>query len=453
MKGTIDINITRKDGTTEHRQEHNVVFDIPAIVLRKSLEFPEIPRVFQGGVGYYSDAYDPAAQFQYFGLSEDTMDLTAPAFRPIALRCISGTASKWYESAITRTVEDKKITVQATWTAQNALTLKSIGFISNSPGYNILNFVADNGTQTHLVDGHLYPRVYYLPKPSVSDGGDDYSGYGARIYDLNPSNFKFTNRFLGGLKGRENPTKTYVIPYELANPNERAAFTSATFAKYDRQWPSYANYSSGTVYYTRLCIYNKNDVTTPLRYFDLSQFEGAITSSSYHSSFFIVNTGTKNYLIQIVTSNSTNYRNIWQIPDTAVEASASIPLLSSQSLTDALADVTTSVSSMFVIGNYVCFRLSSGWRWIQISDDLSVKTYSGYAAHQTQPTDALTSSGYFRYVSKNESGVHLTTWRSSSMYLSNPSVYYTNSTAANFSTPITLAEGDVLTVSYKIEVA
>lgn len=447
MKGTIDINITRKDGTTEHRQEHNVVFDIPAIALKNSLEHPEISRVFQGGVAYYSDAYDPGAAFNYFGLSEDTMDLTAPAFRPIALRCMSGTATQWYNSAVTRTVEDKKVTVQATWTAQSALTLKSIGFLSSSaPGYSILQFVMDyDGSYTHLFDGHLYPRRYYFPS-----NRDTYSVGGATIYDLKLSDFKFTNRYLGGLHGTENPTKVHIIPYELANPNERAAFTSETFEKCQYQ---YAYYYSSSQYYKRLCIYNKNDVETPLRYFDLSQFEGAITSNSYLNSFFIVNTGTKNYLIQIVTSNSTNYRNIWQIPDAAVEEGASIPLLSSQSLNDALSDVTVTLSSVIVVGNYVLIMLSSGYRWIQISDDLSVKTYNGYAAHQTYPSSGFQLSTGFRYVSKNESGINLCTFSSSSMYLSNPNVYYTNSTAANFSTPIVLAEGDVLTVSYKIEVA
>ena len=260
MKGTIDVQIKHKDGSTETRREHNVIFDIPAIALRKSLEHPEISRVFQGGVAYYDSAYDPSAAFNYFGLSEDTMDLTVPAFRPIALRCISGTASAWYNSATTRTVEDKKITVQATWTVQSALTLKSIGFLSYNPGYNILNFVADNGTYNHLYDGHLYPRTYYVPEAS-SSSGDDYNAYGMRIYDLNPSNFKFTNRFLGGLKGRENPTKSYVIPYELANPNERAAFTSETFEKCQYQ---YAYYYSSNKQYNRLCIYDKNDVDTPL---------------------------------------------------------------------------------------------------------------------------------------------------------------------------------------------
>ena len=447
MKGTIDINITRKNGTTEHRQEHNVIFDIPALVLKKSLEYPEISRVFQGGVGYYTDAYRPGNNFYYFGLSEDTMDLTAPAFRPIALRCISGTATKWYDSAITRTVEDKKITVQATWTAQSALTLKSIGFLSNNPGYDILNFVADiNNSYNHLLDGHLYVKKYYSPVDSSTN-----SASGASIYDLNLSNFKFTNNFLGGLKGRENPTKVHVLPYELANPNERAAFTSTTFAKSPYQYSTYSYYSSGNVYYNRLCIYDKNDVETPLRYFDLSQFEGAV-NPNYSTTFFIVNTGTKNYLMQVITENSTKHVNVWQIPDAAVEASASIPLLSSQSLTDAFAAVAT-LNYMIVIGNYVFIMVQSGWHWVQISDDLSAKTYHGYAAHQTAPSDALSSSPIFRYVSKSDSGVQLCTWASSSMYLSNPSVYYTNSTAANFSTPIELAEGDVLTVSYKIEVA
>lgn len=447
MKGTIDINITRKDGTTEHRQEHNVVFDIPAIALKKSLEHPEISRVFQGGVGYYSGAYNPGNEFQYFGLSEDTMDLTAPEFRPITLRCVSGTASKWYDSAITRTVEDKKITVQATWTAQSALTLKSIGFISNSPGYSISDFVADsNSSYNHLFDGHLYPRQYYSPA-----NRDTYNTNGASIYDLNLRDFKFTNNYLGGLKGKVNPTKVHVIPYELANPDERAAFTSTTFEKSPYQYSTYINYSSGTVYYNRLCIYNKNDVETPLRYFDLSQFEGAL-NPNYSTTFFIVNTGTKNYLMQVITANSTKHVNVWQIPDAAVEASASIPLLSSQSLTDAFAGVAT-LDYMVVIGNYVLIMVQGGWYWVQISDDLSAKTYSGYAAHQTATSNALSNTPTFRYVSKNESGVQLCTFSSSSMYLPNPAVYYTNSTAANFSTPIVLAEGDVLTVSYTIEVA
>lgn len=450
MKGTIDINITRKDGTIEHRQEHNVVFDIPALILKKSLEYPEVSRVFRGGVVYYSDAYDPKKTFQYFGLSEDTMDLTAPAFRPIALRCISGTASKWYESATTRTVEDKKITVQATWTAQNALTLKSIGFLhSDYPGSSILTFFNDHYNSlytTHLYDGHLYPRKWY----SLTTGTNNDTN-GASIYDLKLSDFKFTNGTFGGLHNKEDPTKVHVIPYALANPDERAAFTLTTFKKCSYQFPQRGYEPSAYVNYDRLCIYNKNDVETPLRYFDLSQFEGAITSDSYLNSFFIVNTGTKNYLMQIVTSNSTNYRNIWQIPDAAVEEGASISLLSSQSLNDALSDVTSSVTGILVAGNYVALLLSSGFRWIQISDDLSVKTYGGYSAEQPRP-NTITSTPLFRYISKNDLGVHLASGVASDMYLDGYN-FYTNSTAANFSTPIVLAQGDVLTVSYKIEVA
>ena len=35
MKGTIDVQIKHKDGSIETRHEHNVVFDIPAEVMKK----------------------------------------------------------------------------------------------------------------------------------------------------------------------------------------------------------------------------------------------------------------------------------------------------------------------------------------------------------------------------------------------------------------------------------
>lgn len=40
MKGTIDIQIKRKDGTIENRHEHNVVFDIPSLTFKKWSESP-----------------------------------------------------------------------------------------------------------------------------------------------------------------------------------------------------------------------------------------------------------------------------------------------------------------------------------------------------------------------------------------------------------------------------
>lgn len=464
MKGTININITRKDGTTEHRQEQNVVFDIPSFVLKKSLEYPEISRVLQNGAITLDSAYNPAGFFNYFGLSEDTMDLTAPAFRPIALRCIDGTASKWYDSAVTRTVEDKKITVQATWTTQSALTLKSIGFLGFALDNTILYFArgdysthsdSNYATTFALFDGHLY-------RPSYKN---NYSG-ATTVVDLKFSNFKFSNT-LGGLMSASDVPVPYVIPYTLANSDERAAFTSAENVKSTIQYPSTTS--------NRLCIYNKNDVDTPVRYFDLSQFEGINTTESTSlSNTFIVNTGTKNYLIQINYESSTQSysRKAWQIPDTTVDAGATIPLASSTFLDTAMSGITRPTLRLYIIGNYVIFANTSGnypsYSCVKISDDLSVQTYNGSAAAMGYTDRNMPS--FYRYVSANESGFHFVSYvdtysdnrvpylpsvpkLSTGVYRGTSTVVIPNYTAANFSTPIVLAEGDVLTVSYKIEVA
>lgn len=463
MKGTIDINITRKDGTTEHRQEQNVVFDIPTFVLKKSLEYPEISRVLRGGALTLPSAYNPASFFNYFGLSEDTMDLTAPAFRPIALRCVGGTASKWYDSAITRTVEDKRITVQATWTTQSALTLKSIGFLGVGLDNTILYFATgaystssseNYRTTFHLLDGHLY-------RPSHKS---NYFG-STTVVDLKLSNFKFLNT-LGGLISTNDAPVPYVIPYVLANSDERAAFTSAENVKSNSQYPSTTS--------NRLCIYNKNDVDTPLRYFDLSQFEGiTVTNAGYSlDNTFIINTGAKNYLVQINSSNSSQSRKAWQIPDAAVDVGATIPLASSTFLDTAMSGITHSSLKWHIVGNYIIFATTNAnyplYSCVKISDDLSVQTYNGSAAAMGSTSNSVPS--FYRYVSANESGFdfcsYMNTYHSgdfsylpstpditTSLYSGNSSVLISNYTAANFSTPIELAEGDVLTVSYKIEVA
>lgn len=462
MKGTIDINITRKDGTTEHRQEQNVVFDIPTFVLKKSLEYPEISRVLQNGAMTLNSAYYPADFFKYFGLSEDTMDLTAPAFRPIALRCVGGTASKWYDSAITRTVEDKKITVQATWTAQSALTLRSIGFLGPGLDNTILYFASGDystnssnnyRTTFNLLDGHLY-------RPSYKT---EYYGP-TSVVDLKLSNFKFSNT-LGGLISMNDAPIPYVIPYALANSDERAAFTSAENVKSKEQVPTTTS--------NRLCIYNKNNVDAPLRYFDLSQFEGINTTNTYAlNNTFIINTGTKNYLVQINYSNSPISRNAWQIPDAAIDAGGTIPLASSTFLDTAMSGITHSELRLHIIGNYVIFAKTDSdyslYSCVKISDDLSVQMYNGSAAAMGY-TDSIIPS-FYHYLSASESGFNFAAYMSTysasvfsslkstldittSLSSGESRVLIPNYTAANFSTPIELAESDVLTVSYKIEVA
>lgn len=441
MKGIIDINIKRKDGTTEHRREHNVVFDIPALAIKKSLEHPEISRILSSQYVYNDSFAVLDSYFKYFGLSEDTMNLEEPEFRPMALYGKSSNATNWWESVPTITKTDKSLVVQNTWTAQQALTLKSIGFLnSNSPGNNILEFITDYVTNStgyaHVMDGKLYAG--YLQQ----------SYRGCVIADLKLSNFKFSNKYMSGLLESSSEYVIHTIPYPLANPNERAAYTKTTFEKGTQQYP----YDT----YTRLCIYDKSNLDTPLRYFDLSQFSGMYSpsSSSYRRALRIINTGTKNYLVQFYSSGGTMFSNAWQIPDEPIAEDASIPLVSSNFMDSVWpSGYSSSYPVCLIIGNYVFISLGSNKCFcVRIDDDLSVYAYKGLATGLYYGDYPM---GYFCHMPLSDSGFQISFGRLSQWPYSFTSNKYSlyNSTAANFSTPITLAEGDVLTISYKIEVA
>lgn len=442
MKGIIDINIKHKDGSTEIRHEHNVVFDIPALLLKKSFEHPEISRAFDTQYAYDTGAYNLSGYFKYFGLSEDTMNLESPEFRPIALNGKSSSATNWWESVPTITKNDKSLIVQSTWTVSQALTLKSIGFLDNDyPGRSILKFLSDatNDRFAYVMDGKLYMPYF------------NSSLNGCNIADLKLSNFKFTNPCMGGLLNSEPPVQS-TIPYKLANSDERAAYTNTTFKLSTTQYPR-----SGSGY-ARLCIFNKTNLSTPLRYFDLSQFSGIYkpSDSSYNKSLRIMNTGTKNYLLQFYSSGGTMVSNAWQIPDEPIAEDASIPLVSSNFMNGVWpSGYLSSAPSSRVVGNYVLFYdTRSGidsWLCVRINDDLTVYAYKGLASKMA---NFEIYYGELCHLSLEDSGLELYSDGVGS-YPSYMRERYRihNKTAANFSTPIVLAEGDVLTVSYKIEVS
>lgn len=441
MKGTIDVQIKHKDGSTETRHEHNVVFDIPALALKKSFEYPEISRTLDSQYVKDTSFVNIANYFKYFGLSEDTMNLENPEFRPVALAGKYSGATNWWESVPTITKNDKSLVVQNTWTVQQALTLKSIGFLdSNYPGTNIIGFITDYVVNSrgyvHVMDGKLYAS--YLNS----------SNRGCVVADLKLSNFKFTNQYMGGLLGSSSEYAKHTIPYPLANPNERAAYTNATFEKGVQQYPDDT--------YTRLCIYDKSNLDTPLRYFDLSQFSGVYqpNSSSYRRAIRIINTGTKNYLVQFYSSGGTMFSNAWQIPDESIAGDASIPLASSNFMDNAWPSGYSSYyPQCVVIGNYVFIPLGSGkYCIVRVNDDLSVYAYKGLA---TELYYSEYLNGYFCHMPLSDSGFQISLGRLNSWpsNFEGPGYHLYNATAANFSTPIVLAQGDVLTVSYKIEVA
>ena len=99
MKGTIDIQIKRKDGSIENRREHNIVFDIPALLLKKFTEQPL--RLLFGGM----PSIRIPATINWFNMSSELEDLTTPRWRQVTLLTTGSTSSVWHTAPITRIVK------------------------------------------------------------------------------------------------------------------------------------------------------------------------------------------------------------------------------------------------------------------------------------------------------------------------------------------------------------
>lgn len=409
MKGTIDVQIKRNDGSIETRHEHNVVFDIPALVLEKIAQMPIrgiAPQIYPniGGITV-------ANLFPEFSLCEDTADLTRPKFLPCSLTTTtSGTSSSWYISPMTRITNDTSITAQASWTIGEAMTIKSIRVLGN--------YTPDKSRPSYIFPVLYDDGVMYM------NGFD--CGCGKK---LSFADFKFTNSTnfyrlvppteIATSDGAEYINIPLYYPYPLTN-DERFAF-------FDSNNNYIGLYSTAQLSSTaKIKIFNSStgDMT---REFPLSQFSDFPVDAKQY--VWVVNTGTKNILCR--RSYHSPYTSAsWQIPDSATQ--------------DPIPAVDITFPSGFttpraVLDNYLVYGGENSASIIRLNDDLSVTTYKGRLA------------GHSWYSTSSSSG--LRSYFPTGLTMSYNSVYYPNLTAANFSTPIVLAEGDVLTVSYKIEVS
>lgn len=442
MKGTIDVQIKRKDGTIENRREHNVIFDIPSLTFKM---WSESPLGIATGVPT-TNVTLTANWFSTFCLSGDTISTTEPRYVPASLVIGSGSNGQWYYGPATTTTTDKSITRSATWTVQSAMTLKSIFYRSS----------AESG----LLDNSLYPRLV--------NGGNIYTGYTTRLKNevlTSPGFLLNGSTSWNGLVSSVNSataTETVGIDYPLCNPDERflCSYVSGSTTKYSDSF----TWTNATIE-----IRDKN-TNSVLRSFPTTQFTGFRTSAnppsesagadtdySYYYSR-IVNTGSKNVLIQPTYGGKS--LNIWQIPDTATENPIPIAATVLENQCNYFSKYNSSngmvpSDKIFVIGPYMSWipiqtatDSSRGANVCRVNDDFSVTTFPGYCG------SAILSLSEYRYSSGK---MFLQRFYSSTGNGTENNAYYTprypNITASNFSTPIVLAEGDVLTVSYKIEVA
>ena len=439
MKGTIDVQIKRKDGSIETRHEHNVVFDLQAL---KTKYFYN--REYGPLTGGLLHSYISSGTYSYFSLSTMELDLTHPSVAIPALNSItSGSSSVWYTAPITSTIEDKYRISSATWTIGEAITLKRIFFPFN--GY--LDFVHD---------AHI----------SGSDGVcvlcDDGLFYTADCVKrmLPPSQeFKFTNSYLNGFSKVSYPGQTGTptgevafVPYKLHDPTERFLFdtVSGTYHYYGY----YPSYSTGE-------LQIKDAATnTVKRSFNLSQFADFVTSSLMVYSR-VINTGSKNLLLQPVSA--ADGIRVWEIPDTATEGTIQ-PLgmiLAGKGIYTGTGSYNTYRDAYSVADNVLIYFKSGGNTsklvCAKINDDLSVDIVPGANAAGLSPYTSFDdghNSYVFPYINTSSPWLYRSS-NGSDVFVNNGTYHchFVNSTAANFSTPIVLAEGDVLTVSYKIEVA
>lgn len=422
MKGTIDITIKRKDGTVEKRQEHNVAFDLPAFIIKEWAKDSVLPIMTKNlTLAYLKTIY------QSISLSEEERDLTKPSWRPRALKTITSGTTSWNTVLSSATNNGKKRTVTAAWTMPDdlgySITLKSIAF--DNP-----NMYASRPSTGNGIDNGVYEDGFVY-----ASAGSSYGFYGL---GLEESSFSQENVYFGGLSDTKI-TSSNIVKYVPYSMNLTKTVNGVQQRTQDGRWgfvDSNGNPVSSLVpgygQGSKIIIYDRKTQEIALS-FPLSQFTN-YNATNYYSYVYVINTGTKNWLFQYDTS--INASRIWQIPDT--QTSNAIAPTSETFMQGIVLQSQTNSSSLqgaFVIGNYF---INSNIAY-RIDDDLTVTTFHGEERNNYGSVMGKMNKDYFQwYVSSKENSYTVP--------------YFANLTASNFSTPITLAAGDVLSVSYSISV-
>ena len=434
MKGTIDITIKRKDGTVEKRQEHNIAFDLPAFTIKEYLKSNILP-IYAGAV-YLSVLKN---SYQAISLSEEERDLTKPSWRPRALRTItSGSSSVWHTTLASATNNGKKRTVTAAWTMPDdegfSLTLKSIAF--DNP------YIMPNRGYKYSDSGRTVP-LFVKDIGLISTGNNSPYQYAGKKY--HKSDFSFDNGYYSGLDTAEltSSNRTY-MPYSMNLMKTVGGVQQRTqdgrFAFTDSNGNILNVLTPYDVLTNKLVIFDDTTEQQVLS-FPMSQFSNYV--ANMYPYVYVINTGTKNWLFQY--DSSINASRIWQIPDTQT-SDAIAP--TSETFMQGINPDIYSMQKTGIIGNYI---ISNNIVY-RIDDDLTVTTFHGEEKGNTENTYNVgyLDKDYVQYLVQPPIGAGSNVY---STVAGNSLIpYFANLTASNFSTPITLAAGDVLSVSYSISV-
>ena len=433
MKGTAHIVVKDKYGKIKTDvTEHNIITDTFKNQMQAWLN---------GADKYQYNGSFPKADENYFNgifLHEDTVaddkDLQIPCFIG-AQTAKSNTSNVQYSAAASHEASSTKISSTWTWTADKAYTIKSLTLHDN----NFADRLDARGNTYNLTQIWKLNDNKWLRCGKTGTGSDSFMAFCSEQTYLKYLCKKYGN---------------FVQLYNAWNfmplyNNEVALLSYST---------TEVQFSGST---KKIYIYDKNDIenyatATPKRSFNISQFSGMPDGGvSSYDGFAIIPTEHGDYLAY--TKSSTQLI-VYAIPRTATE--------------ETIQPIQTITTTRYRNGTYLLFGKTcvlmdnnegtKNASFLRIDYDTStsapVINYKEITLNNKSPN--LYSSGSpwcpILFYAETQSEVvnpYIAEFQSSSYnYTQQYFTTWHNHTILNLSTPITLAAGDVLSVSYSISV-
>ena len=447
MKGTAHIVVKDKYGNIKTNvTEHNTITDAYKNILAQYLQ--KLPEVVASQTSGSNLTYFPEPSYKYFDgimlhekACSDDKDIPLPVL--IGGQTAKSNSTNNAYSAASSVVKNKdKIQNIWSWTAEKALTIRSI-CLHDSDFVN--SFVFSNNISSLDVWNITNTKRLALDPYSQT------SNYGY-YFGTKQTNVKLLGENIGGLT---RLSSTYAI-FRVMYGNEMAMFVNSN-----------DNTTTFSEAWVRICVLNNADVdnyanATPKRSFARTQFSGL--TSPYNYDLAIVPTPENDYLVMLYGNDI----KVWIIPRTASDNTIEPIFTTTTTFTRGNDRVKRICGRLVLLGfnDKKCMFLR-----IDYDNNAPVITYSEIEAN-TSPTKYyyIPSYGSNSYSNKVVYANVLTEQEVISPYISEslatnsdltamedyplsvtPKTYH-NHTILNLATPISLAEGDVLTVSYTISV-
>ena len=436
MKGTAHIVVKDKYGKIKtDMTEHNIITDSFKNQIQAWLNGADKYQ-YNGGFPKVNENYFNGI-FLHEDIVADDKDLQIPCFIG-AQTAKSNTSNVQYSAAASHEASATKISSTWTWTMDKAYTLKSLTLHDN----DFANRLNANGNYNNVTQIWKLNSNKWLKCSTGSGNGNSNVAFCSEQTYLKNLCKKYDN-FVD--------IATY-WPLMPLYSNEVALFRNNT---------TEVQFSSST---KKIYIYDKNDVenystATPKRSFNISQFSGISNSGVNTSAFAIIPTEHGDYLS---FSKSSTELIVYAIPRTATEETI-----------QPIQTITTTWSGAgtyhLLFGKTCVFMGSSGVAtkrvsFLRIDYDTSTSTpvikYKEITLNNECPGLFVNGSGGMYcpilFCAETQSEVvnpYIIEYQwSTEDYVR---IFYTtwhNHTILNLATPISLAEGDVLTVSYSISV-